>query len=131
MSIDLSKFWLGLDMPNMPHYTETSYPRYNVIENKGNYRIEVAVPGWKKEELELIADGEELHIAGKKEQKLNGGEVFVHQGLSLKSFERRFILNPDLQVDKVNLQDGLLTIALSRTPNSKRKILEIDSGNIN
>ena len=128
MSIDLSKFCLGLDMPNMPHYTETSYPRYNVIESKGNYRIEVAVPGWKKEELELIADGEELHIAGKKEHKLNDGEVFVHQGLSLKSFERRFILNPDLQVEEVNLQDGLLTISLSRTPNSKRKILEINNG---
>lgn len=54
------------------------------------------------------------------------GERFVHQGLSLKSFERRFILNADLQVDKVNLQDGLLTITLSRTPNSKRKILEIE-----
>ena len=126
MSIDLSKFWLGLDMPSMPSYTDTGYPRYNVIENKGNYRIEVAVPGWKKEELEITAEGEELHIAGKKEDKLNDGEIFVHQGLSLKSFDRRFILNPDLQVDKVNLQDGLLTIALSRTPNSKRKILEID-----
>ena len=126
MSIDLSKFWLGLDIPSMPSYTDTGYPRYNVIENKGNYRIEVAVPGWKKEELEIVAEGEELHIAGKKEQKLEVNEKFVHQGLSLKSFDRRFILNPDLQVEKVNLQDGLLTIALSRTPNSKRKILEID-----
>ena len=126
MSIDLSKFWLGLDMPSMPSYTDTGYPRYNVIERKGNYRIEVAVPGWKKEELEITAEGEELHIAGKKAHKLNDGEIFVHQGLSLKSFDRRFILNPDLQVDKVSLQDGLLTIALSRTPNSKRKILEID-----
>ena len=84
------------------------------------------MPGWKKEELEIVAEGEELHIAGKKEQKLEVNEKFVHQGLSLKSFDRRFILNPDLQVEKVNLQDGLLTIALSRTPNSKRKVLEID-----
>jgi molecular chaperone IbpA len=84
------------------------------------------VPGWKKEELEIIADGEELQLKGKKEHKLVGDERFVHQGLSLKSFERRFILNADLQVDEVNLQDGLLTITLSRTPNSKRKILEIN-----
>ena len=34
----------------------------------------------------------------------------------------------ELQVDEVNLQDGLLTISLSRTPDSKRKILEINSG---
>ena len=126
MTIDISKFWLGMDREFLPTYTESSYPRYNIIESGGNYRIEIALPGWKKNELEVIIDGEELQLKGKKEQKLVGDEQFVHQGLSLKSFERRFILNGDLQVDAVNLQDGLLTIALSRTPNSKRKKLEIE-----
>lgn len=126
MSIDLSKFWLGLDMPTLPSYTESGYPRYNLIEREGDYRIEVAVPGWKKDELEIVFDNKELHIKGKKEQKLGAGEEFIHQGLSLKSFERRFILNADLIVDEVSLQDGLLTIQLSRTPDSKRKILEIN-----
>ena len=125
MTIDISKFWLGMDRDYLPTYTESSYPRYNIIESGGNYRIEIALPGWKKNELEVIIDGEELQLKGKKEQKLNSDERFVHQGLSLKSFERRFILNADLQVEEVNLQDGLLTITLSRTPNSKRKILEI------
>jgi molecular chaperone IbpA len=126
MSIDLSKFWLGLDMPDLPSYTESSYPRYNLIAGTNDYRIEIAVPGWKKDELEIVFDNKELHIKGKKEHKLGNDESFVHQGLSLKSFERRFILNADLLVDKVSLQDGLLTINLSRTPDSKRKILEIN-----
>ena len=126
MSIDLSKFWLGLDMPNLPTYTESSYPRYNLIAGQNDYRIEIAVPGWKKEELEIVFDNKELQIKGKKEHKLGDDESFVHQGLSLKSFERRCILNADLLVDKVSLQDGLLTINLSRTPDSKRKILEIN-----
>jgi molecular chaperone IbpA len=126
MSIDLSKFWLGLDMPTLPSYTDSGYPRYNLIAGNNNYRIEVAVPGWKKEELEIIFDNKELHIKGKKDTKLGDDEDFIHQGLSLKSFERRFILNADLLVDKVNLQDGLLTINLSRTPDSKKKILEIN-----
>ena len=126
MSIDLSKFWLGLDVPTMPHYTESAYPRYNIIECNGDYRIEIALPGWSKEELEVVADTKELHVKGKKERKLNDGERFVHQGLSLKSFERRFILNSELQVDNVNKSNGLLTISLSRTPNSRRKILEIN-----
>jgi len=126
MTIDISKFWLGMDRDFLPTYTESSYPRYNIIESGGNYRIEIALPGWKKNELEVIIDGEELQLKGKKEQKLVGDERFVHQGLSLKSFERRFILNADLLVDEVSLQDGLLTINLSRTPDSKRKILEIN-----
>lgn len=126
MSIDLSKFWLGLDMPDLPSYTESSYPRYNLIAGTNDYRIEIAVPGWKKDELEIVFDNKELHIKGKKEHKLGNDESFVHQGLSLKSFERRFILNADLLVDNVTLQDGLLTINLSRSPDSKRKILEIN-----
>ena len=128
MTIDISKFWLGMNNEWLLHNTDTSYPRYNIVENvdTGNFRIEVAVPGWSKQELELVHEDNELLIKGKKERKLGATERFVHQGLSLKSFERKFILNADLKVDSVELTDGLLTIALSRTPNSSRKVLNID-----
>ena len=128
MTIDISKFWLGMNNEWLLHNTDTSYPRYNIVENaeSGNYRIEVAIPGWSKKELELVQEENELLIKGKKERKLGSEERFIHQGLSLKSFERKFILNADLKVDSVELTDGLLTIALSRTPNSTRKVLDIN-----
>tara|TARA_Y100001937_G_scaffold18521_1_gene25522 strand:- start:1267 stop:1728 length:462 start_codon:yes stop_codon:yes gene_type:complete len=127
MTIDISKFWLGMNNDWLLQNTDTSYPRYNIVENvdTGNYRIEVAIPGWSKEEIEVVQEKNELLIKGKKEQKLGETERFVHQGLSLKSFERKFIMNTDLKVDFVELKDGLLTIALSRTPNSNRKVLDI------
>lgn len=127
MTIDISKFWLGMNNDWLLQNTDTSYPRYNIVENvdTGNYRIEVAIPGWSKEEIEVVQEKNELLIKGKKEQKLGDTERFVHQGLSLKSFERKFIMNTDLKVDFVELKDGLLTIALSRTPNSNRKVLDI------
>lgn len=127
MTIDISKFWLGMNNDWLLHNTDTSYPRYNIVENTstGNFRIEVAVPGWSKKELELVHEDNELLIKGKKERKLGDEERFTHQGLSLKSFERKFMLNLDLKVDSVELIDGLLTIALSKTPNSNRKVLEI------
>ena len=127
MTIDISKFWLGMNNEWLLHNTDTSYPRYNIVENvdTGNFRIEVAVPGWSKQELELIHDDNELLIKGKKERKLSESERFSHQGLSLKSFERKFMLNADLKVDDVELTDGLLTIALSKTPNSNRRVLDL------
>ena len=127
MTIDISKFWLGMNNDWLLHNTDTSYPRYNIVENTstGNFRIEVAVPGWSKNELELVHEDNELLIKGKKERKLGDDERFTHQGLSLKSFERKFMLNLDLKVDSVELIDGLLTIALSKTPNSNRKVLDI------
>ena len=131
MTIDFSKIWLGMENDWYMKNSDTSYPRYNIVENTvaGSFRLEIAVPGWQQEELELIQDKTELLVSGKKEQKLSQEEQFVHQGLSLKSFERKFIINADIQVDDVELANGLLTIALSRTPNSTRKILEINSGN--
>ena len=127
MTIDISKFWLGMNNDWLLQNTDTSYPRYNIVENveTGNYRIEVAIPGWSKEEIEVVQEKNVLLIKGKKEQKLGDTERFVHQGLRLKSFERKFIMNTDLKVDFVELKDGLLTIALSRTPNSNRKVLDI------
>ena len=131
MTIDFSKIWLGMEYDWYMKNSDTSYPRYNIVENTvaGSFRLEIAVPGWQQEELELIQDKTELLVRGKKEQKLSQEEQFVHQGLSLKSFERKFIINADIQVDDGELANGLLTIALSRTPNSTRKILEINSGN--
>ena len=131
MTIDFSKIWLGMENDWYMKNSDTSYPRYNIVENTvaGSFRLEIAVPGWQQEELELIQVKTELLVRGKKEQKLSQEEQFVHQGLSLKSFERKFIINADIQVDDVELANGLLTIALSRTPNSTRKILEINSGN--
>ena len=124
-TLDLTKFWLGMNSHDWIHSSDTSYSRYNIVESKTGYRIEIAVPSWKKEELEVIHENNELVIKGKKERKLDEDERYVHQGLSLKSFERKFMLNIDLTVDSVELTDGMLTIQLERTPNSTRKLLEI------
>jgi molecular chaperone IbpA len=124
-TLDLTKFWLGMNSHDWINSSDTSYPRYNIVESKTGYRIEIAVPSWKKEELEVIHENNELVIKGKKERKLDEDERYVHQGLSLKSFERKFMLNIDLTVDSVELTDGMLTIQLERTPNSTRKLLEI------
>jgi molecular chaperone IbpA len=124
-TLDLTKFWLGMNSHDWIHSSDTSYPRYNIVESKTGYRIEIAVPSWQKEELEVIHENNELVIKGKKERKLDEDERYVHQGLSLKSFERKFMLNIDLTVDSVELTDGMLTIQLERTPNSTRKLLEI------
>jgi len=58
----------------------------------------------------------ELSIKGQREEK--GGDPYLHQGLSTKSFDKVFILNSDLQVDEVKLKDGLLTITITQDASS-------------
>ena len=96
MTIDFSKIWLGMENDWYMKNSDTSYPRYNIVENTvaGSFRLEIAVPGWQQEELELIQDKTELLVRGKKEQKLSQEEQFVHQGLSLKSLNESSLLMP-------------------------------------
>ena len=93
MTIDFSKIWLGMENDWYMKNSDTSYPRYNIVENTvaGSFRLEIAVPGWQQEELELIQDRTELMIRGKR-TKLTKDEQFVHQGLSLKSLNESSLL---------------------------------------
>jgi HSP20 family molecular chaperone IbpA len=72
MTIDISKFWLGMNNDWLLANTDTSYPRYNIVENadNGNYRIEVAIPGWSKKELELVQEETNCSSRGKKKENL-------------------------------------------------------------
>ena len=109
-------FWLGHNPAWFDHMEHTSYPRYNIVEGKQGFRLEVAVPGWSKQDLKVKLHNNELSIKGQREEK--GGDPYLHQGLSTKSFDKVFILNSDLQVDEVKLNDGLLTITITQDASS-------------
>jgi len=106
-------FWLGHNPAWFENdFMDTSYPRYNIVEGKAGFTIEVAVPGWSKKNLEVVVKNNELRIKGNKDDR--GGDSYLHQGLSTKSFDKVFVLNNDLKVGEVKLLDGLLTITIER-----------------
>jgi molecular chaperone IbpA len=106
------------------------YPPYN-IERTGDheYRIEIAVAGFKPDELSIEVKEAVLTVTGRKA----GGDVerrFVHRGLAERNFERRFQLAEYVLVTDANLADGLLSISLKRElPEAlKPRRIEIGSG---
>jgi molecular chaperone IbpA len=117
-------FWLGHNPAWFDSAFDTSYPRFNVIEGKDDFTIEVAVPGWKREELSVTLKDNELRIKGSKKRS-EGGDPYLHQGLSRKSFDKLFVLNSDLQVESVKLEDGLLSIHIIKDT-SKEEVLTIN-----
>ena len=94
--------------------TASGYPPYN-IESVGDnaYRVEIAVAGFKTDELAIEVKENLLTVTGRKpandEQK-----HYLHRGLAARDFERRFQLADYVVVTGANLSDGLLTIALKR-----------------
>ena len=93
----------------------TGYPPYN-IETVGEnaYRIEIAVAGFKPEELNIEAKENTLTVQGRKTANDEAARRFLHRGLAERDFERRFQLADYVVVTGAALSDGLLTIDLER-----------------
>lgn len=91
------------------------YPPYN-IETVGEnaYRIEIAVAGFKPEELSIEARENTLTVQGRRTANDGGDRRFLHRGLAERDFDRRFQLADYVVVTGASLADGLLTIDLER-----------------
>ena len=95
--------------------TETNgYPPYN-IETVGQdaYRIEMAVAGFKPEDLAIEVKENVLTVQGRKPAN-DESRRYLHRGLAERNFERRFQLADYVVVSDAQLSDGLLSISLKR-----------------
>lgn len=108
----------------------TGYPPYN-IETVGDdaYRIEIAVAGFKPDELAVDVKENVLTVAGRKAAN-EDGKRYLYRGLAERNFERRFQLADYVVVTDAALADGLLSISLKRElPESmKPRRIEIAAG---
>jgi len=88
------------------------YPPYNIERTDENaYRVEIAVAGFRPEELSI--EVKENLLTGRRAAN-DEPRRFLHRGLAERNFERRFQLADYVVVTEANLADGLLSIALKR-----------------
>lgn len=127
-AINLEKFFVGFDnVMNSPFYTQQApeYPRYNIEKTEDGYRIEVAVPGWTKEQISVNVHKNILTVKG--EKKTTGEEKnWIHKGISGKSFEKHLKLDNSLEVTGATMDSGMLSIKLTYSPSSKPLSIPID-----
>jgi molecular chaperone IbpA len=92
----------------------TSYPPYNVIKHdSAKYEIEIALAGFKAEEIEVSTEQNILKVASKIEKR-DTERNYVHKGLSKRSFTNTWQLGEDVKVSSVDFNDGLLSISLEK-----------------
>ncbi|MEI7931443.1 MAG: Hsp20 family protein [Alphaproteobacteria bacterium] len=93
----------------------SGYPPYNIERTGENtYRVEVAVAGFKPEELSVEVKEGVLTVQGRKAANGEDQRRFLHRGLAERNFERRFQLADHVFVENADLADGLLTVSLKR-----------------
>lgn len=92
----------------------TNYPPYNVLKHSEDlYEVQIAVAGFSRDEIEVTLENNQLQIKGTKIEEVNAPE-YLHRGLAARNFERSFTLGQYLEVDRVELKDGLLIVKLER-----------------
>jgi len=92
----------------------SGYPPYNIERTDENaYRIEIAVAGFRSEELNIEVKENLLTVQGRKAVN-DDQRRFLHRGLAERDFERRFQLADYVIVTEAKLADGLLSISLKR-----------------
>ena len=93
---------------------QSNYPPYNLIQvNNHESKLEIALAGFKKDELKVYTEFGKLYIEGKKEESEVDG-TFVHQGLAQRSFQRVWTVSDDTKIGSVEFTDGLLTVELNK-----------------
>ena len=98
---------------NAPPQT-SNYPPYNLIQlNNHESKLEIALAGFKKNEVKVYTEFGKLYVEGQKEKTENVGE-FVHKGLAQRSFQRVWTITDDTEVGSVSFDDGLLTVDLNK-----------------
>jgi molecular chaperone IbpA len=122
---DVNKYSIGMDdwfnRIGSLHQTETNYPPYNVIqESNVDFRLEVALAGFKKSEITVFTENNKLFIEGDKE--VNHEKEYVHHGLATRAFKRAWTISDDIEITEVTFEDGLLAVKLSKVvPEHQKK----------
>jgi len=103
----------------------TNYPPYNIIKRgEHQYSVELAVAGFKQDELEITSEGNKLTINGQVRNSTQGD--YLHKGIATRDFSHQFTLAETVVVRCADMVNGLLVIRLENVvPEEKlpRKIL--------
>jgi len=92
-----------------------NYPPYNVARiNDNTYEIEMAVTGFEKTEISVTVEANELSITGARSEKAEVTTEYIHRGLALRDFERKFTLAEHMKVVGAEIKNGVLKIKIER-----------------
>ncbi len=96
------------------HETTSNYPPYNLVTvSNVESRLELALAGFKKKQVNVYTQDGKLFVEGQKEDEETETE-YVHRGVAKRSFTRSWTLSDETEVRSVTFEDGLLSITLGK-----------------
>jgi HSP20 family protein len=110
-----------------PATAKTFQPAVNIIEKENDYVIEVAAPGFQKEDFNLKIEKDLLTISAQKETQKAEGDKVIRREFNFVQFERTFHLTEKINSESIaaNYENGILTVALAKKEEVKPEVRTI------
>lgn len=103
-----------------------TYPPYNLVkEDDFNWTIEIAIAGFKREEIDITFENGKLFVSGSSVVE-QPEKQYVHHGIAKRNFNHRFILAETVVVKSAEIVDGLLVIKLENVIPEEKKPRKIE-----
>lgn len=124
---DIEKYTIGMDewlhRMGAVHESAQNYPPYNLIKTSSiTFRLEVALAGFSKEEVNVFTENNKLFVEGNSTRDDEAIE-YIHKGVASREFTRVWTISDDVIIESVDFIDGILCIDLRRVipDHQKRK----------
>ena len=107
------------------------WPPYNIEKRSENeYRISMAIAGFRPDEVDLVQEGNTLTVSGERRGREDSRHEMLHQGLAFRNFKQTFNLAAHVKVESASLENGLLSVRLVREipEQLKPRSIKLDPG---
>ena len=107
--------------------SQSGYPPYNIFKDGLKFKIEIALAGIDKKDVDIeLCDGV-LTIKHDGPKEDDSAEKALHKGIAKRAFKLKFTLAEDLEVLGAAIKNGLLTVNLERVvPDHKKpRVIEV------
>jgi molecular chaperone IbpA len=105
--------------------TQTAFPPVNVIKKDDyNFILELAVAGYRQDEIEITSERNSLKVTGKKAE--TDERNYLVKGIAGRKFSRQFVLSDTVVVRDAALADGILSIELENVVPEEQKPRKIE-----
>src|SRR5687767_2256735 len=102
-------------------------PPVDIAEDKDGITLRADLPGVSRENLAIDVDGETLTIEGAVTLGETAGIKPVYSEVRVAQYRRSFVLGRDLDATRIeaSLRDGVLTLRVPRSEQSKPRRIEV------
>jgi len=114
-------------------FNGSNLPAANIVENDKEFRVELSVPGFDKNDFKVEVEKNMLTVSASKESKTeekDENEKMLRREFYSSSFSRSFVLPENIDTENIGAEqkDGVLKISLpkmNQAPEDKVKKIEI------